>query len=136
MGKVQILTEEQQIILAEVKEEPFFKEFYFTGGTALSALYLRHRYSEDIDFFSEKKFDHQSVLTFVEEWGEKHNFTFTSEFNQVVYIFNLVFKNKKKLKVDFGYYPYKLIEENDSADGLRIDSLIDIGVNKLLTISH
>ncbi|MFQ5865173.1 MAG: nucleotidyl transferase AbiEii/AbiGii toxin family protein [bacterium] len=25
------------------------QEFYLTGGTALSAFYLQHRYSEDID---------------------------------------------------------------------------------------
>ena len=33
----------------------FFQEsppFFLTGGTALSAFYLRHRYSEDLDLFS------------------------------------------------------------------------------------
>ena len=26
-------------------------DFYLTGGTALSRAYLRHRYSDDLDFF-------------------------------------------------------------------------------------
>jgi len=30
------------------------KEFYLTGGTALSAYYLYHRYSEDLDLFTDK----------------------------------------------------------------------------------
>ncbi|MBI5144835.1 MAG: nucleotidyl transferase AbiEii/AbiGii toxin family protein [Candidatus Omnitrophica bacterium] len=29
-------------------------KFYLTGGTALAAYYLKHRYSEDLDFFSEE----------------------------------------------------------------------------------
>ncbi len=28
-------------------------DFYLTGGTALSAFYLKHRYPEDLDFFTE-----------------------------------------------------------------------------------
>ena len=37
------------------KEEYFIKNFYFTGGTPLSAFYLFHRLSEDIDLFLKKK---------------------------------------------------------------------------------
>lgn len=33
----------------------FPKLFYLTGRTALAAYYLRHRYSEDLDFFSEEE---------------------------------------------------------------------------------
>lgn len=134
MGKVQILTKEQQIILAEVKKNPFFSGFYFTGGTALSAFYLHHRYSEDLDFFSEKEFDPQEIFTLISGWAGQYHFTFTSEFHEVVYIFLLTFKNKKKLKVDFGYYPYRRIEQATVIDDIKIDSLLDIAINKLLTI--
>lgn len=48
MGKI-ILTPKQQVILDEVKNTPFLTEnFYFTGGTALSSVYLHHRLSEDL----------------------------------------------------------------------------------------
>jgi predicted nucleotidyltransferase component of viral defense system len=30
------------------------QEFYLTGGTALSAFYLQHRYSEDVDLFTQQ----------------------------------------------------------------------------------
>ena len=136
MGKIQILTREQQIILAQVKAEPFFKQFYFTGGTALSAFYLQHRYSEDLDFFTEKKFDTQDIFDFIDSWSKKYGFTFTSEFHQVVYIFMLTFKSKEILKVDFGHYAHKRIEENNIIDGLSTDSLTDIAVNKLLTVTQ
>lgn len=51
--RMEILTPLQQKVLtaffsvAELK-----KQFYVTGGTALSAFYLQHRLSDDLDFFT------------------------------------------------------------------------------------
>lgn len=137
MGKVYILTREQEIILAEIKKNVFLSaDFYFTGGTALSAIYLHHRYSEDLDFFTEKIINTESIFTFFRQLEKQHDFTFTSEFQEVVYIFLLRFNNKKTLKVDFGYYPYKQIETSRELNGIKTDSLIDIAVNKLFTITQ
>ncbi|MEK7186277.1 MAG: nucleotidyl transferase AbiEii/AbiGii toxin family protein [Patescibacteria group bacterium] len=137
MGKVSILTKEQNIILAEVKKSGFLStNFYFTGGTALSAFYLQHRYSEDLDFFSEKNIDTETIFTFFQDLSRQHSFTFTSEFQEVVYIFLLKFNNTTTLKVDFGYYPYKQIEKPNELNGIKTDSLTDIAVNKFLTITQ
>lgn len=136
MGEIQVFTKEQKIILDVVKQNEFLRSnFYFTGGTALSALYLFHRYSEDLDFFSQEKFDNQVLLTLMEEWGKEHDFALKSRFIEVVYIFDLAFKNKANLKVDFSYYPYKRLEKGKVVDNLEIDSLLDIAVNKILTVS-
>lgn len=137
MGRIQFFTKEQKIILDEVRRSNFFRSsFYFTGGTALSGFYLSHRYSDDLDFFSQKKFDNQVILTLVEEWSKKHKFSLQARFIEVVYIFNLLFSNKTNLKVDFSYYPYKRLEKGIVVDSLEIDSLLDIAVNKMLTISQ
>lgn len=137
MGKIQIFTKEQAIILDELKKSTVIKEqFYFTGGTALSTFYLHHRYSDDLDFFSEQKFDNQVILTLVQNWAENHRFTFSSRFTEVVYIFNLTFPNNIPLKVDFAYYPYKRVEKGSVQDGIAVDSLLDIAINKLLTITQ
>lgn len=136
MGKVQILTQEQEIILDKVKQNSVFEQFYFTGGTALSACYLHHRYSEDLDFFSEKRLDTQSLLTLIELWSKEYNFTFTSEFKEVVYSFLLTFKKENILKIDFAYYPYKNIKSHNVLNGMKVNSITDIAVNKLLTISQ
>lgn len=137
MGKTQFITREQEIILDEIKRNDFLRSnFYFTGGTALSSFYLQHRESEDLDLFSEKKFDNQIIFTLMEELGRKHNFTFESRFAEVVYVFNLTFKNKENLKVDFAYYPYKRIEKGITADKLEVDSVFDITTNKLLSITQ
>lgn len=134
MGKM-TLTPKQQLIFDEIKKSDFIKQnFYFTGGTALSAVYLNHRLSEDLDFFSEKKFDTLEILNLITEWGEKHQFKIESEERTVVRIFLLEFSDKEKLKVDFGYYPYQRLKLGKMIDAVEIDSLFDIAVNKLQTI--
>lgn len=137
MGKISTLTQEQQIILDQVKGNEYLKsQFYFTGGTALRVFYLGHRESEDLDFFSQQKLEDQVIFNLVQQWSKKNNFIFESRLAEVVYIFNLSFKNGAKLKVDFGYYPYKLLKEAEIKDSIRVDSLLDIAVNKLLTIQQ
>lgn len=134
MGKV-TFTPKQRLIFDEVKKSDFIRQnFYFTGGTALSSVYLHHRLSEDLDFFSVEKFDPLAILNLVTQWSEIHNFKVTSQELEVVRIFILEFEDKEKLKVDFGYYPYNRLEKGQNIDSFNVDSLLDIGVNKLQTI--
>jgi len=135
MGKISVLTKEQQAFLSVLRQNRYITDtFYFTGGTALSEYYLHHRYSEDIDLFSESKIDTGIINTLVYDWSKKLHFTFTSNFIEVVYRFNCTFKNNYELKVDFAYYPYKRIKPSQIIDGLQIDSLFDIAVNKNQTV--
>lgn len=137
MGKVSILTPDQKIVLDKLKTDSFLNsQFYFTGGTALSEIYLQHRYSEDLDFFSDTKFDNQDILAKVTEWSKELHFTFEPQFKQVVYIFNCKLPNGTDLKIDFAYYPCKNIKPRELFHGVRCDSLDDIAVNKLLTASQ
>lgn len=134
MGKISF-TPKQQIIFDEVKNSDFLKQnFYFTGGTALSAVYLNHRLSDDLDFFSQNQFDNQSILNLVVSWGKKHNFKYLLKENEVVKIYLLEFSDKEVLKVDFGYYPYKRLKQGKPVNSIEVDSLFDIAVNKLQTI--
>lgn len=137
MGKIYLFTPEQSIVLHQVEKDSYLRSnFYFTGGTALSAFYLNHRESEDLDFFFEKEFDKDTILTQVSKWAKIHDFTFKEQFKEVVYVFILRFKNGRELKVDFGYYPYKRIEKGTKYKNLEVDSLTDIAVNKLMTINQ
>lgn len=47
-----ILTPLQVDLLRRFSESSLNQTFYLTGGTALSAFFLYHRYSEDLDFFT------------------------------------------------------------------------------------
>lgn len=137
MGKMSIITPEQQLILDQIKENDFFRQnFYFTGGTALSVFYLQHRYSEDLDFFSENEFDYEEILSRIKQWAKKLNFSFKAEPKEVVKMFFLDFENGVKLKIDFGHYPYKRVEKGQIYEGITVDSLLDIAINKLSTVNQ
>jgi len=47
-----ILTEKQELLISHLPDE-IRTNYYLAGGTALSAFYLGHRRSEDMDFFTD-----------------------------------------------------------------------------------
>lgn len=137
MGKMPLFTPEQELIFHQIGKSEFLKSnFYFTGGTALSCFYLGHRYSEDLDFFTEKKFEEKEILSEMSLWAKENNFTFKHELREAVYIFTLTFPNKTNLKIDFGYYPYQRVEKGLVYEGVVIDSLLDIAINKLTSVNQ
>ncbi|OGK10201.1 hypothetical protein A2767_02000 [Candidatus Roizmanbacteria bacterium RIFCSPHIGHO2_01_FULL_35_10] len=130
-------TPTQKLIFDKVRNSDFFRtNFYFTGGTALSEFYLQHRYSEDLDFFPEKKFGLDIVREKVSLWSKDHKFTFKAEFVEFVYIFILNFSYGTSLKLDFGYYPHQRLEKGKMFGNFAVDSLLDIAVNKLSAINQ
>lgn len=135
MEPVKILTKEQKIILEEFRKDEFLKShFYFTGGTALSLYYLKHRYSVDLDFFSENKFDPQIIFGKLYVWGEKYTFKTQLKSIEDTYSYNLTFPHRKSLKVDFAHYPYKRVAKSRIFGGIEVDSLTDMAINKLTTV--
>ena len=136
MGILSIITPDQQFVLDQIiKNKYISKFFYFTGGTALAEYYLQHRYSDDIDLFSYEKLDDKSIFAFITKLS-KDRYTLESRLNDVVYSFFLKNKQGDVLKVDFGNYPYRCVEKSTNVNGVRVDSLLDIAVNKLLTVSQ
>lgn len=108
--------------------------FYLTRGTALAAYYLNHRYSEDLDFFSLNQVDILEINVFLKKIKttlQIKKTDFQQSFNR-----NLFFLHTKKeiLKVEFTYFPFEQIEKPIQKDGILIDSITDIAVNKAFTI--
>lgn len=127
----------QKIILAAFRENSGLSSiFYFTGGTALSEFYLKHRESLDLDFFTEKEFDPQVILEAVQSWSKKYGFTIKSSFVDPTYIYILNFKGGEQLKIDFARYPYPQLNKPENYDGILVDSFLDIAANKLLLINQ
>src|SRR3990167_2793677 len=111
--KNDILTKNQIAVLERVGGNKLLtKNFYLTGGTALTAFYLRHRYSEDLDFFSEKEFDVSGINIF---------------FNQLKADLGIK-------KTEFTFFPFPRIETGLKEYGIEVDSALDIAANKLFTI--
>lgn len=115
-------------------DKTFSDNFYLSGGTALAEYYLRHRYSEDLDFFSFQEVDSLWLASLAKKIGKIIHATkvdIQQSFNR-----NLVFftTSKEILKTEFTYYPFTQIEKPKITNGIKIDSLKDIAVNKFFTI--
>lgn len=137
MGNASVLKKHHKEFLELVLKEPYLlKRFYWTGGTVLAEFYLHHRESEDIDLFSENQEIHlPSINKFIGIAGTKlhtKKIVHRQFLGLHTYIFTLP---TIQLKVDFNYYPFPRIEKVHKWKGLEIDSMKDIAVNKLHTIS-
>ncbi|MFH1967966.1 MAG: nucleotidyl transferase AbiEii/AbiGii toxin family protein [bacterium] len=131
-----ILSENQKNILDIISREKVICDiFYLTGGTALAEFYLKHRLSEDLDFFSEKEFEPQSISVFFEEIKNKANIKkveYQQSFNRNLFFLDM--EDGDKVKMEFTYFPFERIEKKEKIGNLYIDSLLDIAVNKVFTI--
>lgn len=136
MGK-SILNDFQKKVLVIFCKTVLAKKFYLAGGTALSEFYFHHRKSEDLDFFTEKELDLTELERFVDLVGKKiplEKVEFQHGFGLYTYFFYP--KNETvKHKIDFGQYPFPLIEKPKRVAGLQIEALYDIAVDKTHTIS-
>lgn len=131
----EILTPRQKRFLSLLsKNKPISKTFYLTGGTALAAYYLKHRHSEDLDFFSEKEVEILSINVFLKEIKSAigiKKIDFQQSFNRNLFFLHT---GREILKVEFTYFPFHQIEPPDKKDGIRVNSLTDIATDKAFTI--
>lgn len=106
-------------------QPPFLKDFYLSGGTALS-LQLGHRQSIDLDFFDQESFDPKLLQIQLERLGQLKSLKLGK---------NTLNTFLKDVQVQFLGYPYRLLKPLIDWKGLKISSIIDIACTKLQTIS-
>ncbi len=130
-----ILSENQKKVLKLVGDEKnITQNFYLGGGTALAEFYLKHRLSEDLDFFSENEFEPQSISVILKKIQKKagiEKVEYTQSFNRSLFFLNL---HGDQIKTEFTYFPFPRIEKKMKIGELYVDSLLDIAVNKIFTI--
>ncbi len=110
------------------------QHFYFTGGTALSEFYLQHRYSYDLDFFTEKRdaLNMNALLTFLHSLPDIKDIRYEKIYDRRLFFLKYL---KDDLKVEFSLYPFRRIGESKNINGLTVDSFDDLFVNKLAALS-
>ena len=131
---MKILTPLQEGLLRLIAASALNQVFYLTGGTALSAFYLFHRYSEDLDFFTSEPGQVSRVLPVLESFVG--NLGLKIEVRRQFATFLELFLHSSQgevLKCDFAQdAPYRLqptVLQNDL--GIFIDNALDISCNKL-----
>ena len=118
---IDLLTLRQKAFLMAAGKDDFIAgNFYLTGGTALAVFYLGHRYSEDLDFFSEKEIDPLALDVFFKKIKPLLGIAKT-DFQQS-YNRNLVFLeygDGEILKTEFTHFPFPRIEKGRREHGIR-----------------
>lgn len=110
---------------------------YLSGGTALSRVYFQHRYSDDLDFFfNGSRFDRNhfavEVQQSVQRIAEQHQ---VESLVSGDYFRRILVRNQQTvLKVEFIYDPHPHIGTCSPWNGCLVDSLINIGVNKITAV--
>lgn len=131
-----ILTPYQVEILKLFFATEFAKTFFLTGGTALSAFYLAHRDSKDLDLFSIEPFDAQRLELTIAEIAQKMSCEVVTKVKTTTY--NEIYLENKRdnwiQRIDIVKEQPKRFGEISVVDGVRVDSLENIGSNKICAI--
>ena len=129
-----LLTPLQRRLLAEIGGSPLRDQFFLTGGTALAAFYLYHRYSVDLDLFTENPAAVAQVAPILEGIASRLglDITFTRTLGTFLEAF-VVSPQGERVEFDFAQdSPYRLEPTRLDPDlGLEVDNPTDIACNKL-----
>ena len=97
------ILKEQKRIAVMVSNK--FKDYYLTGGTAL-AFYVKHRFSEDLDFFSQKydkKMPDKIMAYIAKETGFDYKLDDVQDDPKLIpmKVYSMTLKGGEALKIDF-----------------------------------
>jgi predicted nucleotidyltransferase component of viral defense system len=129
-----LLTSLQRKLLHEIGKSSLRDDFFLTGGTALAALYLHHRYSVDLDLFTENPAAVAQVPPTMQQIASRLDLeiTFTRTLGTFLEAF-VTSPDGHQVEFDFAQdSPYRLepIRLDPNLD-LWVDNPTDIACNKL-----
>ncbi|MBI2194810.1 MAG: nucleotidyl transferase AbiEii/AbiGii toxin family protein [Planctomycetes bacterium] len=113
------------------------RDFYLTGGTALSAFYLRHRISDDLDFFTRKRDSLQLDCEYVREVLNSSGFdldqqVLSADFAR--FFLRTRETDSESLKIEFARDAGAMMGSAVRHGSIVVDSFEDIAVNKVCAI--
>jgi hypothetical protein len=124
---INTLTEAALRILKKVAQLPQIPEFYLAGGSAV-ALYLGHRVSVDLDFFTEREsYQSEPLIQSIQGVGNLK----IQQQSQGTLVGLL-----DDVQISFFTYPYDLLGVPENLEGIRLASLLDISLMKIVAISQ
>ncbi len=111
--------------------------FYLTGGSALSAYYLKHRRSDDLDLFTPDKADFERITALQAELqnelgGRWKTETTAPNFQRVFWSSE---NSTEQIKIDFVRETVnQVIKDKPIRKDVRVDTPEDICANKITTL--
>ncbi|OGG37926.1 hypothetical protein A3J20_02485 [Candidatus Gottesmanbacteria bacterium RIFCSPLOWO2_02_FULL_42_29] len=131
-----ILTPQQETILDIFAGSGLSEKFYWTGGTLLSHYYLKHRYSYDLDFFSDSPFSYQDLANFLTAVKKSLKIEELEEVKIHDRWEFVIHATKPEIRFEFVHYNHekKRLAKLIKYRGLLIDSLPDMAANKTMAL--
>ena len=128
------LTEIQNKAIALFANSQLKDKFYWTGGTLLAVYYFQHRFSTDLDFFSEKPFTFDEINSYIQNLKESTHQNIV--YNRIYDRHEFLFEGKEPLRIEFVLFNHekKTLKSRQQYLGIYIDSLEDIAANKVIAL--
>ncbi len=132
MGILTALQEELLQVFAKTEESNLF---YLTGGTALAAHYLKHRYSRDLGLFTKE----EEAIGYMGDRIQNNLKAKSIETKTIRKLRSfyeiLAIKGNQECPIHLALdSPFRFEKPKENLWGVRIDALVDIATNKLLTL--
>jgi predicted nucleotidyltransferase component of viral defense system len=128
---------QRQVLTSFFQNDLGQRGYYLTGGTALAEFYLRHRHSDDLDFFTRRQDrldqDFRHFLDLIPAFG----LTISSDTISGDYLKTFVRtedSNQEELKIEFARDVPAQMAQHTVQEGIVIDSFEDIATNKICAI--
>ena len=134
---MEVINKVQKAILHEFSLVSGSEYFYITGGTALSHFYLKHRRSNDLDFFTTTE---EFIIPFSRRLEEKlrNERMFIQRQRGIHSFVELVVEQDEEMTIIHlaldAVFRFEPLKEFPEYPKLKVDSLADIASNKLLTL--
>jgi len=130
-----MLDELQRAFLRYFLETGLSRQFYVTGGTALAEVYLHHRRSFDLDFFTPEPFDYEEIIRLMGAFARANSLKepqFEKKYDRRMFFLT----NGVQLKVEFVRFEHPQLEARTvwPGFGIAVDSLRDMTANKTLAL--
>jgi predicted nucleotidyltransferase component of viral defense system len=114
-------------LIAELQNNPLFKDYVLVGGTAL-ALQLGHRTSTDVDLFTQNK---QNIIGLTEYFKNKYKDT-----NVVVAKDDFIQLYTNGIKVEMVWYEENILKKAKEIDNIKMVGINEIAAMKLNAVTQ
>lgn len=99
----------------------------------LSAVYLHHRRSQDLDFFSDGPFSHDEIIGFIRELRRALRLKAIEE-KKIFNRWEFFLHDDEEIRLEFVHYDHPKLKPRKRWKGIFIDSLDDIAANKMMAL--
>jgi len=127
------LTDHQTAVIQALAESPLRHTFYWTGGTALAYFHLQHRFSYDVDLFSDQSIELSEVLPLIRDIARRCGLK-KIEQKKIHDRWEFLLTNGSETRVEFVFYNFPHLKNKRIWKGVRIDSLDDMAANKTMAL--